>query len=127
MQFNIFDLNAENLVSHWVLNNMEAVSAISNTPEWLNEKKTVAKVTVNGVELSFESLDKWFLEVYDRKMKKAEAQYADLDQEVQRRLEKRVKDEAEPIIDALYKLAGNLANVEDAIAPYWEKKEHEAL
>lgn len=118
-----FDIHAyDQIIYHWMLQGKDTlIDKISHTPEWVEEKKFVAKVTVNGVELAAEALEEWLKEVYKRTVDKAREEFADLDAEVQRRLEKRLVTEAQPIIDKLNNLTQALDDIGSAVKPYWEK------
>lgn len=119
----VFTINcADKIVHHWFLeNHQDVLDKIIATPEWKDENKFVAVVTVNGVEMPFESLERYLQTMYNATIADAKAQFADLEDEVQRRLEQRLKDEAQSIIDKMRELSYALDNVEDAIKPHWEK------
>jgi hypothetical protein len=118
-----FNLNSrERIVNHWMLQcDSELVETIGETPEYKENRKFVAKVTINGVELPFESLDNYFLEIYRRMEEEIRDSYKDKEAEVQRRLDQRMKDEAQPILDKLRALDGVLDDVGNLIKPYWDR------
>lgn len=114
--------SVDKIISHWFLNSEQAVRIVAETPEWLNDRKLIARVTVNGIEMPFAEFDAWMLKTYERAYEEAQVSFSDLDKEVEKRLKKRIKDEAEPILDNLWKLQQALGDAEEAIIPYWDKR-----
>lgn len=111
----------ETMINHWFLNTEEVISAVSETSEWKNDNKLVAKVTVNGVEMPFAALDKFLFECYESHIKKAEERFSDLDAEVDRRLKLRLENDAKPIVEKMWELQQVLDSAGDLLKPYWDK------
>lgn len=119
MKFDILD--AATIISHWVLEDIAHVDAIIQTPEWKKDRTTVAKVTVNGVELPFESLEKFIYSYLEGREKSLTDQFADLDREAQRRVEKILQERADGALEMMDKLTVTLREVGTILKPYWEK------
>jgi hypothetical protein len=111
----------DKIINHWMLCDNDAAEAIGNTPDWVNNKSLTAKVTVNGVELRFDIVENYFQDVYRSLESEIRENYKDIEAEVQRRLEIRMKEEAQPIIDKLYDLRDVLDSAGNLLKPYWEK------
>jgi hypothetical protein len=111
----------DKIINHWMLCDNDAAEAIGNTPDWVNNKSLTAKVTVNGVELRFDIVENYFQDVYKSLESEIRENYKDIEAEVQRRLEIRMKEEAQPIIDKLYDLRDVLDSAGNLLKPYWEK------
>lgn len=118
----------EFFVNHWMLQDVDVAVLISNTPEYKADdnprgKKLTARVTVNGIELPFKSLEGLFQHFYDSQERHIRKQYSDLEAEVERRLVERLKTEGQPILDKLYDLQQVLEDPSQLLTPYWERKE----
>ena len=115
--------NSELAINHWFLNNRDAVMAVAETPEWKEKRELIARVTVNGVEFSFKSLDDFILSWGEQIERSFNEKYADLNKEVQRRLEERIKEEGQPILDKLYEIQRALEDPSELLVPYWDRKD----
>lgn len=115
----------ERFVAHWMLEDHDIAKAIAETPKFVNGNKTIAKVSVNDVELSFESLERFMQYQYDRTVEEARKQFSDLDAEVERRLKIRLQNEANSIIERLDEFRDHLKNIDDLITPHWEKQKED--
>lgn len=109
------------MINHWMLQDRASVELIAETPEWKENQTLEAKVTVNGVELNFDAVENYFIEIYKGLEQDAKEQYSDVEQEVQRRVEQRLQSEAAPVIDKLNDIIEVLNSAGDIIKPYWEK------
>jgi hypothetical protein len=113
------------MVSHWLLEDGDTARLIAETPEWNNAigrtETVTARVTVNGIDLPFNALEHYLRGVYKSMERDAEARYKDLDAEVQRRVELRFTEEAQPIIDKLRDVSDAIENAGDLIKPYWAR------
>ena len=69
--------SVESMVSHWFLHSDAAVTAVAVTPEWKDDHRLVARVTVNGVELPFSDLDDLLMVIYEKQMKELDEKYSD--------------------------------------------------
>lgn len=121
MKFNLLHDN-EKFISHILLHNIDHATEISKTSEWKNDRTTEAKITVNGIEIPFEAVEDYFRDLYERLAKSALERYSDLDKEVNRRLEKRLEEEAQPVIDKLHDILNVLNDPTDLLTPYWDRK-----
>jgi len=120
MKFNLLgDFNK--FISHIVLHDIELATKISKTEAWKEKQETIATITVNGVEVPFSVVESYFSDLAERLEKRAMEQFSDLDKEVHRRLENRLKEEVQPIIDKLYDLNTVLNDPGDLLKPYWER------
>lgn len=119
MAFNFDD--PSKFVTHWMLQSEEVAQAIAATPEFQDGQTTVARVTVNGVELPFELLEDYFRFVYEYTQAEAHRKYADQEALVQERLEQRLQAEANPVLDQLHRLQEILTEAGQIIRPHWEK------
>lgn len=111
----------EKIVHHWMLQDAETALKIGETDDWKINKTLTAKVTVNGVELDFDILENYFMDIYQSMDGRIRESYNDQEQEVQRRLEERMEKEAKPILDKMYELQQVLEDSGNIIKPYWEK------
>lgn len=116
--------SVEKIVSHWMLQNTETAKAIGQTEDWRSGQKLTARVTVNGIELPFADLDAFVADYLDRQDKKRAEAYADLDQEVGRRVEAVLEGRAKPIIEAMSQLQNTLADAGSILKPWWEAPSH---
>lgn len=121
LEFDIRDV--QYMISHWFLQKMETVELIAETPEWKNDHKMVARVTVNGVELDFKSLDDFLLECYEREMAKVKDSFADQRVAAERAAEEILKTRAKGILEHMDKLEDALRDSANLIEPYWEREE----
>lgn len=117
-------INSHDAVIMWLLHSKRDLvhKAADNKPEDCPVGQVHVVVTVNGIEMNyqdFNSLLERHVEEYEKRLEK---KYADQEEEIQRRVEGRLKEEAQPIIDKLQNLAYALEDVDSAITPYWEKK-----
>lgn len=88
------------IFSHWILNSKtEIVKAVAETPEWKDSRKMYLGVFVNGVELDAEDLESFLLEHTENVQKKIEEKYSDLDAEVERRVEEKMKGKRSELVD----------------------------
>jgi hypothetical protein len=119
-----FGINStEKMVNHWLMHsNTDTVKKVADTIDRHNGNYIfTAKVTVNDVELSFAEFVKFMMDTYISICKEIEEKYSDVEAEVQRRLEKRMKDEAEPIIEKMGNMMRAMEDAGSFIKPYWEK------
>ena len=119
MKFNISDPTV--ILSHILLHDTDLAKAVAATPGWKQEQLVSPAVTFNGVEVPAEVFEGALKELYNQCAQQLREQYADVEAEVQRRVEQRLKDEAEPVLNKLYDLQRVLEDVGDVIKPYWEK------
>ncbi len=128
MIFNISDVDsAKFIVSHWLLNDADSVTAVAETPEWKEQREMIARVTVNGVELPFKTFDDWLMGCYEQAINSARSEFSELDAEVNRRLEKKLKAEAESVINKMHDLMRSMEDVESVLTPHWEKPNHKVF
>lgn len=116
--------SVEKIVSHWLLQDLDTAKKVSETLTKgtnLRSHSLEAKVTVNGVELPFGAFESYMMSVYEGEVSRAREEFKDLDAEVQRRLEKRLKEEAQPILDKMWELQRSLEDAGSVLKPYWEK------
>lgn len=111
----------EKIIHHWMLQDMKTAEKISETDDWKTNQTLTAKVTVNDVEMDFDIVERYFMDVYKSMEIEIKKKYSDVEEEVQRRLEQRMKDEAQPILDKMYALQQVLEDAGDVIKPYWDK------
>jgi hypothetical protein len=116
--------STEKMVNHWLMHsNSETVMKVAESAGWKEGHSFEAKVTVNGVELPFKEFDDWLMKLYVRICQKTEEKYSNVEAEVQRRLAKRMKEEAEPIIEKMGNMMRAMEEADSFIKPYWEKTE----
>lgn len=120
MKFDLLN-DYNKIISHIVLHDIDLATEVSNTETWKNNRETVAKITVNGIEVPFEKIEEYFHDVAKRMHEDAKEKYSDVEKEVQRRLEKRLEEEVEPILQKLYDVREVLESSSDLLKPYWER------
>lgn len=121
MKFNLLG-DYEKFISHIVLHGIDVATKITETDGWKNNRETIAKITVNDVEIPFSLLESYFSDLAERLEKRALEQFSDLDKEVERRLKKRMEEEAQPIIDKFHDILNVLNDPTDLLTPYWDRK-----
>ncbi len=119
MKFNVDDPTV--ILSHIMLHDVDLAKAVAATPGWQQENLVSPAVTFNDMPVPAEVFEAALKELYNQCARQLSEQYADIEAEVQRRVEQRLKDEAEPVLNKLYELQRVLENVGDVIKPYWEK------
>lgn len=120
MKFDILhDYNK--FISHIVLHDPALVTEISNTKAWKNNRETVAKITINGVEVPFEKIEEYFRNLAKSMQEAANEKYSDVEKEVQSRLEERLEEEVEPILQRLREVNEVLSSSGDLLKPYWDR------
>jgi hypothetical protein len=119
MQINLND--PTQILSHVLLHDTELSMAVAATPGFVEGKQIVPAVTFNGVAVDAEIFEAALKQLYNQLLTQLAARYADVEQEVQRRLEQRMKDEASQILEKMHQLESALADAAQLIKPYWEK------
>ena len=109
------------IMSRIVLHNTSVAEAVAETADWKDSKTITAEIKFNGVVVPTEVAESVFKEMYAQVSKNYAWKYADIEKEVQRRVEQRMKDEATPILEKMYKLQSALEEAENTIKPYWDK------
>ena len=114
-----FTLESKDLFSHLVLNNEYIATEVANTPEWKDEEKLVARLTVNGLEVPAEELDKLLNLMWEQAQHMAGVtEKADA---LKERAEQLLQDKANSIRETLNDLENRLQDI-DQLLPYnWEK------
>jgi len=120
-----FGLDTEKIITHLMLKQKhELIDKLAQTNKEGNVRtdRFEAKVTINDIEIDFNIFELWMMDVYDKTIQEAKNEFKDLDAEVGRRLEKRLKEEAKPLIDKMDDLRYKLEDIESVLIPYWERK-----
>jgi len=118
MKFHFDD--ATKVISHWMLQDEEVALAIAATDDFKKDATTIAEVRVNGVLLNFESLEAFLDYQVQCAIEDAEKRFANLDAEVERRLNKRLEQEAQKVLDKMDNLREALEDASSIIKPYWD-------
>ena len=112
------------MASHFLLQDLDTAMKVRDT---VSDKglergeKLVARMTINGVEIDFAIVEKYFKEIYAQTEARARKQFEDIDAEVERRVAERISGKANSLIEALDDLRFCLENVSPEIRPYWER------
>ena len=112
------------MASHFLLQDLDTAMKVRDT---VSDKglergeKLVARMTINGVEIDFAIVEKYFKEIYAQTEARARKQFEDIDAEVERRVAERISGKANSLIEALDDLRVCLENVSTEIRPYWER------
>ena len=112
------------MASHFLLQDLDTAMKVRDT---VSDKglergeKLVARMTINGVEIDFAIVEKYFKEIYAQTEARARKQFEDIDAEVERRVAERISGKANSLIEALDDLRVCLENVSPVIRPYWER------
>ena len=112
------------MASHFLLQDLDTAMKVRDT---VSDKglergeKLVARMTINGVEIDFAIVEKYFKEIYAQTEARARKQFEDIDAEVERRVAERISGKANSLIEALDDLRVCLENVSPEIRPYWER------
>ena len=123
--------NPKQALSHFVLHVSEKAKEIAETAEWTEKKEINAKIFFNGVEVSgedFESVMEYFVSYYkDHYAEKYAEKYADVEQAVEDRAQKLIKEHADNALDVLVELQDKLYNAENLLKPHWEREETKTI
>lgn len=115
--------SVEKIVNHIMLQQKtEIIKKIAETIDRDRGMIFEAKVTINGVEIEFEKFEEWLVESYKMIHDEAKREFANLDRAVDDRVQKRLKEEAQPLIDKMNDLRYRLEDIESVLIPYWERK-----
>lgn len=115
--------SVEKIVNHIMLQQKtEIIQKIAKTIDRDRGMIFEAKVTINGVEIEFEKFEEWLMETYKQVHAAAKIEFADIERAVDNRVEKRLKDGAQKLIDKMDDLRYKLDDIESYLTPDWEKK-----
>lgn len=109
------------LMSHLLLANSNVVEAVIATPQWKSGEGITITAQFNGIEVSAESAEVALQHLFKQQDEYYKQKYAHVEKEVQKRLEQRIKDEAEKIVDKMRDLIQVLESAGDLIKPYWDR------
>ena len=119
MKFGIDDPQV--ILSHILLHDTDLATAVAATPGWKQEQLVSPAVTFNDVPVPAEVFEGALKALYLQIVRQFSEKYADVEAEVQRRVEQRLTEEAAPVLSKLYELERVLEDVGDVIKPYWKK------
>lgn len=112
----------ERIISHWLMNSETCiVQMVAETQEFKERRETVARVTVNGVELSFADFEQFMVHFLEDEAKRLAEKYADVELEVQRRVDEELQRRADKILESMDRLQDALTDASSILKPYWEK------
>lgn len=123
MKFKLDDANL--ILNHLVLQDHKIAQEVASTPEWKNDETFTANLQINGVEIPAEVIEEFFKDRYKMIENGLKAKYdADnIDKMVNDRALNLLKERADKVLDAMYKIETVLQSSEDILKPWWEEGE----
>lgn len=105
--------------------NRTVIDAVIATPQWQANDGITVTAQFNGIEVPGETLETTFKLLCNqyviRHTNDLQEMYSDLEKEVQLRVEQRLKDEVEKVVEKLHDILNVLEDASSVIKPYWER------
>jgi len=114
-----FTLDSKDILSHLVLDNDNIVDAVGGTKAWRSDGVLEAKLTVNGVDIPAEELDKLLNKMW--KLAQVETGAEAFEEAVREEAKERLKAEFGKELDALNRLSRKLEDIDDLLVYSWDK------
>lgn len=114
-----FTLDHKTIMEHVLLESPTNIAKeISNTPLWLEGEVVEAKLTMNGIDVPVEVLEKVLQNMWEQCQE--EVGVSEFKRKVREEAERIVQDKANSVVEAFSEIQSKLENASDLVKWEWE-------
>jgi len=115
-----FTLDRKTIMEHVVLSAPHDIaSTIAETPLWKEKETIEAKLTMNGIDVPVEVLEKVLQNMWEQCQEKTGV--AEFNRKVKAEAERIVKEKADDVMEAFQEIQSKLESANDLVKWEWEK------
>ncbi len=115
-----FTLDRKTIMEHVVLSAPHDIAeTIAETPLWKDEEAIEAKLTMNGIDVPVEVLEKVLQNMWEQCQEKTGV--SEFNRKVKAEAERIVKEKADDVMEAFQEIQSKLESANDLVKWEWEK------